>query len=417
MWGAPLIDLDGLQDADLLIGVPLYNNASTLGKILEAICAGIARHFPRKKTILVCSDAGSTDDSGEVFTKYLDPNLRMVFVSHPVSPFQKIVPPYHGIPGKENALKLLFETAQQLQVKACAVVDPSLSSMNPDWVSLLLRPVLEEGFDFIAPLYARHPFEGTISSGILYPLYRVLYRKIIRYPIASDFGSSGKLLRYLLSRKIAEDETARVGVDLWITSQVLTGGFKVGQSFLAPHVQNVRNDKSNLGTIFHQAVSAAYRLMDANQDFWRESEEIQPVVTFGTPEGNPPAVSLDPGRMIANFRLGAKALTEIWRKILSPETVRGVEALPRLPNTRFSFSPELWAHVVYDFAAGFHRELVHRDHLLKSMIPLYLGWVASFYLENREAPASAVEQRVEELCRIFQDQKPYLLERWEGKGR
>ena len=417
MGGASPIDLEGLQDADLLIGLPLYNNAPTLGKILEAICAGIARHFPRKKTILVCSDAGSTDDSREVFNKYLAPNLHMVFVSHPVSPLQKIVPPYHGIPGKENALKILFETAQQRQVKACAVVDPSWSSMNPEWVSLLLRPVLEEGFDFIAPFYARHPFEGTISSGILYPLYRVLYGKIIRYPIASDFGSSGRLLRHLLSRKIAEDETAQAGVDLWIPSQVLTGGFKVGQSFLGPHVQNIRNEKSNLGTIFHQALFTAYRLMEANQDFWRESGEIQPVVTFGTSEGNPPAVSLDAERMIANFRLGAKALIEIWRKILSGKTIRGVEALPRLPNTRFSFPPELWAHVVYDFAAGFHRELVHRDHLLKSMIPLYLGWVASFYLENREAPASAAEEKIEELCRIFQDQKPYLLERWEGKGR
>ncbi len=416
MGGALPIDLGGLQDADLIIGVPLYNNAPTLGKVLEAIRAGIARHFPQKKTVLVCSDGGSTDGSGEVFKKNLNPNLRMIFANHPVAPLQKILPPYHGIPGKENALKILFETGQQLQVKACAVVDPGLSSMNPDWVALLLRPVLEEGFDFIAPLYDRHPFEGTISSGILYPLYRVLYRKIIRYPMASDFGSSGKLLRYLLFRKIAEDETAQAGVDLWITSQVLTGGFKIGQSFLGPRVHNVRNGKSNLGTMFHQALSTAFRLMEANQDFWRRSEEIQPVVTFGTPEGNPPAVSFSPERMMANFRLGAKALIEIWRKILSADTVRGIEALSRLPNTRFSFPLELWARVIYDFAAGFHRELVHRDHLLKSMIPLYLGWVASFYLENRGSPASAVEEKIEDLCRIFQHQKPYLLERWEGKG-
>ena len=72
--------------------------------------------------------------------------------------------------------------------------------------------------------------------------------------------------------------------------------------------------------------------------------------------------------------------------------------------------------MIYDFAAGFHRELVHRDHLLKSMIPLYLGWVASFYRENRGGQASAVEEKIEDLCRIFEDQKPYLLERWEGKG-
>jgi hypothetical protein len=417
MGGVSPIELEEMKNADLLIGVPLYNNAATLGGVLEAIRAGIARNFPQGRTVLVCTDGGSTDGSEEIFKKNLDPNLRMVFASHPISPVHKILPPYHGLPGKENALKTIFEKALQLQVKACAVVDSSLSSMNPEWVSLLLRPILEEDFDFIAPLYARHPFEGTISSGILYPLYRVLYRKIIRYPIANDFGASGKMLRHLLSRKIGEDETARSGVDLWITSQVLTGGFKVGQSFLGPRVQNVRDGKGNLGTMFHQALSAAFGLMEEHQSFWRENGEIQAVASFGRPDGNPPGGSFDAEQMIANFRLGAKALMEIWRKILSPETARGLEALPRLPDTRFSFPPELWARVIYDFAAGFHLELVHRDHLLKSMIPLYLGWVASFYRENQGAPASAAEEKIEDLCRIFEDQKPYLLERWEGKGR
>lgn len=417
MGGESPIDLKGMTDADLLIGVPLYNSAATLGGVLEAIRAGIPRLFPEARTVLVCSDGGSTDGSGEVFKKNLDSRLRMFFASHPVSPVHKILPPYHGLPGKENALKTIFETALRLRVKACAVVDSSLSSMNPEWISLLLRPVLEEDFDFIAPLYARHPFEGTISSGILYPLHRVLYRKIVRYPIANDFGASGKLLRHLLSRKIAEDESARTGVDLWIMAQVLTGGFKVGQSCLGPRVQNVRDGKGNLGTMFQQALSAAFRLMEEHQSFWRENGEIQAVASFGQPEGNLPGGSFDPQRMMANFRLGAKALVEIWRKVMSPETVRGVEALPRLPDSRFSFPPGLWARVIYDFAAGFHREVVHRDHLLKSMIPLYLGWVASFYQENRGAPAYAVEEKIEELCRIFEDKKPYLLERWEGKGR
>jgi hypothetical protein len=404
-------------EADLLIGIPLYNNAATLGRVLDGIRAGMARRFAQARTVLVCSDGGSTDGSEEVFKKSMDPQMRMLFVTHPVLPVHRILFPYQGLPGKECALNTIFETALKLQVKACAVVDAGLSSMNPEWVSLLLSPILEEDFDFIAPRYVRHPFEGTISSGIIYPLQRTLYRKDLRYPIANDFGASEKLIRHLLSRKIAEDENARSNVDLWITSQVLTGEFKVGQSFLGPHVQTVRSGKGNLGTMFHQALSTTFRLMEEHREFWRDFKEMQAVVTFGTPEGNPPAVSFDPERMIANFRLGAKALIEIWRKILTAETARRVEALPRLTDNRFSFPPELWARVVYDFAAGYRRELVHRDHLLKSMIPLYLGWVASFYRENREAPASAVEEKIEDLCRIFEAQKPYLLERWEGKGR
>jgi hypothetical protein len=47
------------------------------------------------------------------------------------------------------------------------------------------------------------------------------------------------------------------------------------------------------------------------------------------------------------------------------------------------------------------------------MIPLYLGRVASFVKENQESPAREVEARIESLCKVFEEMKPYLIERWE----
>jgi glucosylglycerate synthase len=413
MGGSLPAELEGIKGADLLIGVPIYNNAATLGRVMETLAAGIARNFPGARAVLIGSDGGSTDGSAEVFKRLANQNLPMFLVSHPVPPAHKIQIPYHGVPGKENALKLIFDTAQRLQVKGCLVVDASLNSMTPEWVPLLLRPIVEEGFDFLAPLYSRHPFEGTISSGILYPLHRALYGKIIRHPIAGDFGSSEKLIRYLLSQKIAESETARSGVELWITARTVAGDFKVGQSYLGPRIQTVEDGRADLGTIFGQAVFTAFRLMEDLQGEWRNSRGIQSVAAFGRPAEDPPAISFNLERMIANFRLGVRALMEIWRKILTPETARGVEILQQLSDERFGFPSELWVRVIYDFAAGFHREVVHRDHLLKSMVPLYLGWVASFFKENRGASASAVEEKIEGLCGHFEKQKPYLLERWE----
>ena len=70
--------------------------------------------------------------------------------------------------------------------------------------------------------------------------------------------------------------------------------------------------------------------------------------------------------------------------------------------------------MVYDFAIAYHKGRVHRDHLLKSMIPLYLGQVASFVKENQESSAEQVEESVESLCRVFEKMKPYLVEHWNG---
>ncbi len=106
---------------------------------------------------------------------------------------------------------------------------------------------------------------------------------------------------------------------------------------------------------------------------------------------------------------------EIWSKILAPETVSSLKSIDRLSDEAFSFPQDLWVQLVYDFAVAHHRGSVHHDHLLKSMIPLYLGQVASFVKENQESSPEDAEEKIESLCRIFEEMKPYLIEHW-NKG-
>jgi hypothetical protein len=107
---------------------------------------------------------------------------------------------------------------------------------------------------------------------------------------------------------------------------------------------------------------------------------------------------------------------EIWRKAILSETASRLESLGRLSDEAFSFPEDLWVRIVYDFATAFHKGSVHREHLLKSMIPLYLGRVASFVKENQESPAREVEAKIEFLCEVFEEMKSYLIEQWE-KGK
>ena len=88
--------------------------------------------------------------------------------------------------------------AVQLQAKACAVVDSDLRSITPEWIDMLLRPILFAGYDFVAPYYQRHKYDGTITNSIVYPLTRSLYGVRVRQPIGGEFGISARLIaRYL----------------------------------------------------------------------------------------------------------------------------------------------------------------------------------------------------------------------------
>jgi hypothetical protein len=72
----------------------------------------------------------------------------------------------------------------------------------------------------------------------------------------------------------------------------------------------------------------------------------------------------------------------------------------------------LWARTIYDFILGHRLRVIARDHLLRSLTPLYLGWLTSFILAGRDASESAIGALLERTCQAFEDEKPYLISRW-----
>ncbi len=408
--------IEKIQQADLVVGIPSYNNVRTIGHVVRAVIAGLAKYFPKARAVLINSDGGSTDGTQEMVKRVQIEDFKTILTSHPVHPIQKIVTPYHGIPGKGSAFKMIFAGATSLRAKACAVVDSDLRSITPEWVELLIRPIYEEGFDYVAPLYARHKFDGTITNSIVYPMTRALYGKRVRQPIGGDFGFSGNLAQHYLTQEVWETDVARFGIDIWMTTLAIAEGYRVCQSYLGAKIHDAKDPGSDLGPMFTQVVSSVYRLMEDYEPLWKDVKESQSVPTFGFHYEvglEPIAVKLE--RMIANFRLGVKDLMEIWIKALSPETAHWLKSISQLSDEAFSFPQDLWVRIIYDFAVAYHKGFVHRDHLLRSMIPLYLGKVASFVKENIDCSASEVEERIEHLCKTFEEMKPYLIERW-GEG-
>jgi len=409
--------LEEIKGADILIGIPSYNNVRTIGHVVRAVTAGLAKYFPGAKAAIFNSDGGSTDGTQEEVKRVQIEDFKTILTSHPVTPIHKIVTPYHGVPGKGSAFRAIFEAAKSLNAKACAVVDSDLRSITPEWMDLLLTPVYDEGYDYVAPLYARHKFDGTITNSIVYPLTRTLYGKRVRQPIGGDFGFSGELAKFYLTKDVWGTDVARFGIDIWMTTLAIAEGYKVCQSYLGAKIHDAKDPGGDLGPMFAQVVSSVYGLMAEYQQLWKVSKESQQVPTLGFRyEVGLEPVSVNIDRMIENFRLGLRDLMEIWRKILLPETVLWLESIGRLSNEAFSFPQELWVRVVYDFAIAYYKRSVHREHLLKSMIPLYLGRVASFVRENWDSSAKEVEEKIEHLCEVFEEMKPYLIERWTTEG-
>ncbi len=405
--------VETIGHADIVIGIPSYNNGRTIGHVVRAVQAGLAKYFPNHKCVLVNSDGGSKDGTQEIVQQTGIDNLATILVNHPRFPVHKIVTVYHGLPGKGSAFRTIFALAARMSAKACCVVDSDLRSITPEWIELLLDPVLDNDFDFVAPLYQRHKFDGTITNSIIYPLTRALYGQRIRQPIGGDFGFSGRLAQHYLGKNVWDTDVARFGIDIWMTTTAIGDGFKVCQSYLGAKLHDAKDPSSDLTAMFTQVVGSVFGLMETHEKAWTPSNGSRKAPTFGFHYQvglEPVRVNVD--RMLENFRLGCRDLTSVWDKILEPAHLTQLVELAAVEKEKFHFSDELWVQAVYDFALAHHHRRLPYDHLLRSLIPLYLGRTGSFVLEMMESSADEVEARIEKLCLVYEKFKPDLVRRW-----
>ncbi len=394
--------IEKIGQADILVGIPCYNEEETIGRVVEVVSQGLAKHYPDCRSVLIVSDGGSLDDTREVAAEAKVP-----------SSIERIVTIYRGSPGKGTSFRVIFEAAEKLKVTACACFDADLTSITPEWVPSLINPVMKEGYDYVTPYYRRDKYDGTITNNICYPLTRALYGLRVRQPIGGDFGFSGKLATFYAHEDVWQTDIAKFGIDIWMTTTAINEGYKVCQAYIGTKEHEAK-DPGRLGLMFLQVVTTLFSLMGKYQEKWRSVKGSQPTRIFGSPspaEPKPVPVSLD--RLLREMRAGFRHLYPLWREILSPEVLKDLREVVTTDDEHFRFPPSLWAKVVYDFAYTFNRWNSDRRKLVDIMAPLYYGRVASFVKESGDINSLEAEKMIESQAEEFEKLKPYFLERLE----
>ncbi len=409
--------IEEIGRADIVVGIPSYNNAGTIGHVVRAVQAGLAKYFPDARSVIINSDGGSTDGTTDMVSTTTIDDLRTILVSNRSEPvFYTITTPYHGIPGKGSAFRTIIEIADALEASACAVVDADLRSITPEWIELLVKPALED-FDYVVPLYRRHKYDGTITNSIVYPLTRALYGKQVRQPIGGDFGFSRRMAKFYLSKDVWDSDVARYGIDIWMTTTAIANGFRICQAFLGAKIHDPKDPGTDLSSMLYQVVGATFGLMETYQDTWKSITGSEKIFTFGFPyDVGLEQVLVNVRGMIDRFRLGARELADLWRMFLGEEIVSFLGGLTAAREEDFRLPDDVWSEIVYRFAIAAHREIINKEHLLKSLTPLYMGRTASFVMETAESGLPEVEEKIGDLCRTFERKKAFLLEAWDASA-
>jgi hypothetical protein len=401
--------------ADIVVALTSFNDVGTIETVARGVQVGLDRLAATASTRCIVADAGSTDGTREAAADLLGADALIEIASATGS--QRPEMPYHGQPQRAVLLQKVLQAAGRLEAKACAVVDANRQSAEPELIERLLAPVLTDGVDYVSPYYGRHVNEGAITRGIVYPLFRALYGARLRQPSASEFGCSAALLAHYLQQDFWDYEGATASIDLWLAVEAVCAEFTVGETVLNTRA-TPRGGARDLSTTVAQVVGALFADVEPRADVWqrvRGSVEVPVVGEIAAGAGEAPPLNLEALRRA--FRLGYRELREIWTWVLPPRTILELRKLADAPAARFDLDDRLWATIIYDFALGYGLRVMPRDHLLRSLTPLYSGWLASFARPLQRAAPAQVEARVEELCVAFEAEKRYLISRWRWPER
>jgi glucosylglycerate synthase len=400
--------IEQIDSADLVVGI-----LADLGEDVVASVCGALRTIPGNPRIVVLlSHPASTSTLTSSESPSEDGSLSLVEWS-----LQDPNIPATGAESVLAAYQSIFAVGGRLGVRGCCVIASQLEHATSNWVCWLTEPLLEPGYDFVAPCYARRKFEGLLNNSIVSPLTRSLYGKRIQNPMGPDLGVSQRLFHRLMGGD--QDGKPAGGMRLLasLVPQALCDNLQVCQAYLGARIYPSL-DWSNVSSLLADILGPVFLSMEKNAACWQRTRTSSPVMALNEPLPAPPTPgTVDIGRMVNLFQLGNRDLQEIWGLVLPPATLLELKKLSRLAPEEFQFPDELWVRIVYDFALAHRLRTMNRDHLLRSLTPLYLGWVASYARELEMAEATEVELRIERLSLSYEAEKPYLVSRWRWPDR
>ncbi|NIO20418.1 MAG: glycosyltransferase [Candidatus Aenigmarchaeota archaeon] len=380
-----------MDKVDIIVGIPTYNEADNVSFVVKQVDRGLKKYYPGKKALIVDCDGKSRD------------RTKPVFLNTKTTAEKKFIETTSERSGKGNVFRMLFKLVRSLRPEATMVVDADLKSIKPEWLRLLVGPVLK-GYDYVTPIYVRERYDGTITNHITYPVVYGLLGRNIRQPIAGDFAFSTRLANYWLKHRWTE-EIGKYGIDIFMTTHAILGKFKICQASLGHKVH--KSSEPKLSEMFLQVVTSLFDNVLKNKDKWPKNSRVREEKIFGIktlPE--PRKLKPDPENILQTTVTEYKK--EKLKSYLSKEVFEKVNSM--FFEREVDIDKELWASIIYDLMYAYHKGRRKRD-IVMSMRSLYFGRIYTFFKKIPEYTTEEVEAEIRAQAECFRKKRKSFFKR------
>lgn len=402
-----------IGSADLVVGLADCASSACLLSALDAArSASIATDKPLR-TVILYPDTVGASFNGNGSIPGTDPATDAVLLV-PLSylPAERLPA---GIVVDPSALLAVASAGRQLSARASCLWSSSADTLSAANLQFCTQAIVAEAFDLALPRYTQLKFGSLLNSGVIAPLTRTLYGQRIPYPMAQDFSFSPRMAEEILR---VDPKSGAPRVPQWVPAHAVCKGLRLCLLELGVPPPPALLPADDLSSVLSTVLGSLFQEAEKNATIWHRTRGSQALRTFGTPTQLPAEQdSVEVQGMIEGFTLAFKNLADIWSLVLPPATLLDLKKLTRAPATEFRLSDATWARVIFDFVLAQRQRVMHRDHLLRALTPIYLAWVASHVIAIGTASAAHASARVEQLAQTYETQKPYLLSRWRWPDR
>jgi len=231
-----LRQLMSVGEVDLLVGISSHHSANAIHQAVQMIEQAFQQFFVRQRVVIVNLGAGDKqgDEDGAALAGPGNLQGKNGRLPRMISrrTIHQVSADFSSPPSPGIALRTLLAVADLLRARACAVVSPATSPLTPDSIANLLRPIYQEKFDFVAPLFTRHKYQGLLVRNLLYPMSRAVFGCGIRELNSEERGFSGRLAGFCLNQEVWQEEAIRVRPEAWLAISAFSSDFRCCQVFL-----------------------------------------------------------------------------------------------------------------------------------------------------------------------------------------
>jgi glycosyltransferase involved in cell wall biosynthesis len=388
-----------IKPIDIMVGVLCKDVESTVLNVLNVINEGLYRFFPDYKKAIVICEGGSTDKTVEAINLF-----------QPYNSIRKLITNDVTEGGKGAGVMTIFEIAHEAEAKSVVLMDGDLLSIKPEWVETISNPIVYGRADLTVPYYIRDKNDGVITNNLVYPFTRALYGIDIRQPIAGEYALSEKLYELLRKHPLFPPD---FGIDIFILTVAAAEGMYVKESLfsLKIHESTTRylEPEKFLIPMFRKVTGSMFEIASYYENHWKNKTYAHFRSKFHREcfSQKPIPVNIDIENMQKSFKNEFVSSKDFMASYLPKEIMDDLENIVKKDAP---FDSELWAEVVYNYAAFYKMAKRETDKyfLLDSLKTLWIGRFVSYAKETNDMDINESEKILQKQAEVFEQKFDYL---------